>query len=513
MNKRVLIILVGFIALIGLSVGAWILFTQADAPAPSPTPPNIEGYEFPTSAEDVNWEDREIFKAGLTKSAAEILDELPQASSYYISLEIPQDLVPTIKGHQIVRYFNAEEEDLTEIYFRLFPNFQGGQMEVTNLSVEGSAMTASYESNGTALLMDLNDPLAPGDSVVVEMDFELGIPTEMGGNYGLFGYFEDVLVLDSFYPIIPAYDDSGWYKRFPQPNGDLTYNDASFYVVQVEAPADLVLASSGVIVNQEINDGVQTTLFACGPSRDFYLAGSREFVEINEQVGDTLVRVHTKPEYSVNQAYALDFALNAIQIFSEQVGPYPYTEFEIFSSTMMALGMEYPGITNIVVDEFIDGEILYGLPTAQMLESTLAHETGHMWFYNVVGNDQQNDPWVDEALVQYMTYIYYLDRYGDGSGYAESWNGRWGRVEYADIPIGMPAGGYVGAEYSAIVYGRGPLFFLELEEQYGLDMVMDAVRSYYQDNIWGMGYGEEIRAALEESCGCDLSAEFKEWVY
>lgn len=513
MDKRVLIILVSVIILIGLSVGAWILFTQADTPAPSPAPPDSGGYEFPASAEDVNWEDREIFKAGLTKSAAEILDELPQASSYFISLEIPPDLVSTITGHQIVRYFNNEGEDLTEIYFRLFPNFQGGAMTVSSLAVEGGAATPSYESNETALRVDLENPLEPGESLVIEMDFELGIPTDMGGNYGLFGYFEDVLVLDSFYPLIPAYDESGWYSAFPQYNGDLTYNDASFYVVQVEAPADLVLAASGVIVDQEINDGVQTTLFACGPSRDFYLAGSREFVEISQQVGDALVRVHTKPEYSVNQTYALDFALNAIRILNERLGPYPYTEFEIFSSPMMALGMEYPGITNIVVREFVDGEEINGLPTEAYLESTLAHETVHMWIYNVVGNDQQNEPWVDEALTQYLTYIYYLDRYGDGSGYAESWSGRWSRVEFADIPIGMPAGDYLGAEYGAIVYGRGPLFFLELEEQYGLDMVMDAVRSYYEDNIWGMGDGEEIRAALEASCGCDLSAEFEEWVY
>ncbi|RLC98128.1 MAG: hypothetical protein DRI46_11880 [Chloroflexi bacterium] len=511
MHKRVLIILVSATILIGLAVGAWILFTPADGPAPAP--PTSEGLEFPTSAEDINWENREIFKSGLAESAVWALDELPRANTYYISLEIPQDLGSNLKGHQIVRYFNAENEDLTEIYFRLFPNFQGGQMTVSDLAVEGGATTTSYESNDTALRVDLENPLEPGESLVVEMDFTLGIPTNMGGNYGLFGYFEDVLVLDSFYPIIPAYDETGWYKQFPRQNGDLTYNDASFYIIQVEAPADLVLASSGVIVNQEIKAGIQTSLIASGPSRDFYLAGSREFVEISEQVGDTLVRVHTRPEYSVNQAYALDFGVNAIQILSEQVGPYPYTEFEIISSPMLALGMEYPGITSIVVDEFVEGVSLYGLPTEQMLESTLAHETGHMWFYNVVGNDQQNDPWVDEALVQYLTYIYYLERYGDGSGYVDSWNSRWSRVDFADIAIGMNAGNYQGQEYGAIVYGRGPLFFLELEKQYGLNMVMDAVRSYYQDNIWGIGYCEEIRAALEESCGCDLSAVFEEWVY
>lgn len=508
MKQRGLLIAVSVLILIGVAAAAWY-FTAA-------LPPGAGGEDalaFPASAEEIDWENREVFKSGLVRSARSVLDELPQASVYYISLEIPPDLVSSIQGHQVVRYFNSEGVDLTEIYFRLFPNIQGGQMSVSNLTVEGVEIPPVYESQNSALRVDLEDPLQPGQSLVIEMDFEQIIPTDMGEHYGLYGYFEDVLVLDSPYPLIPAYDESGWYADTPQQNGDLTYNDASFYVVQVTAPADLTLMSSGVVIDQEISDATQTSLIASGPARDFYLAGSRAFVELNQQVGDVLVRVYTKPEYSVNQSYALDFALNAIKILNKRLGPYPYTEFEIFSSVMLALGMEYPGITNIVVSEFIDGEELYGAPTEVLLESTLAHETVHMWIYNVVGSDQQNQPWVDEALTQYLTYIYYLDRYGDGRGYAESWQGRWSRVEFADIPIGMPAGDYLGLEYGAIVYGRGPLFFLELEERYGQDMVMDAVKSYYQDNIWGIGSGEEIRAALEASCECDLSVEFEEWVY
>src|SRR6185437_581890 len=26
------------------------------------------------------------------------------------------------------------------------------------------------------------------------------------------------------------------------------------------------------------------------------------------------------------------------------------------------------------------------------------HETGHQWFYSLVGNDQARDPWLDESL-------------------------------------------------------------------------------------------------------------------
>jgi len=195
------------------------------------------------------------------------------------------------------------------------------------------------------------------------------------------------------------------------------------------------------------------------------------------------------------------------------VGDYPYTEFEVMSSPMRALGIEYPGMTSIVVDEFVAGGVMYGMPTRNMLESTLAHEVGHAWFYNTVGNDQQNEPWVDEALVQYMTYIYYLDKYGSGQGYIDSWIGRWNRVANADIPIGMPAGEYEDAEYGAIVYGRGPLFFLELEHELGLDTVMTAIENYYDTYLWQNASGEDLKAVFEETCECDLSTLFEEWVY
>lgn len=513
MNKRLILIIVAVLAVIGLGVGAWLFYGQTDTPAATAEPVTYSGYNFPASAKEIDWQDREIFKVGLVDSAVGALEDLSKASTYYISMEIASDLVSPIKGHQIVRFFNTEKQPLTEIYFRLYPNFQGGLIEVSHLTVDGGAMIPSLESADTSLRVDLKDPLQPGESLVMEMDFELSIPTEMGGNYGLYGYFEDVLVLDTFYPMIPAFDENGWASQTPQDNGDLTYTDASFYIVQIQAPADLVIASSGVAVDQQIKGDTQTTVFAGGPARDFYVAGSREFVEINEVVGETLVRVYTRPEYSTNQAYALDYATRAIGILSREVGPYPYSEFEVLSSPMRALGIEYPGITSIVVDEFVDGVELYGLPTAQMLESTLAHEAGHMWFYNAVGNDQQKQPWVDEALTQYMTYIYYLKRYGSGEGYVDSWRGRWSRVENADIPIGLPAGEYHGAEYSAIIYGRGPLFFYELEKKYGLDTVMAGVQNYYQDHLWQNGYTEDLRAALEDACDCDLSSEFDEWVY
>ena len=522
-NKKFKIIF-AVIVLIIIVLVWWMIIREPATPITIEEPVPQKEIGFPATPQEVNWDDREIFKSGLTEGAQGVLDELPQASTYYISLEIGEVISDDISGHQMVRYFNAENEPLEEVYFRLFPNWHGGQMTVSNLMVKGEDAAINLESKNTALRVDLPQALNPGESVVIEMDFTLGVPTEMDetvGNYGLYGYFEDVLLLNTSYPMIPAFDDeNGWYSGFPQPNGDHTYQDASFYVVQVTAPDDVVLASSGVSVDRQVDGDTQTVTFAAGPARDFYLAGSREFVELKETVGDLTVRVLTREEFDVHQGYALNIALEAIEILSQWVGDYPYTEFEIISAPMLALGIEYPGITHMNVSQFVAGGDINETPSEIYLESTTAHEVVHMWFYNAVGNDQQNDPWLDEALTQYFTYIYYLDNYGNGygEGYIESWYGRWSRVEKEEIPIGLPAGEYYseetrGLEYGAIVYGRGPIFFLELEQELGLDTLMAAIQNYYRDNLWGVAQPEDLLAALEDACGCDLDDMFNEWVY
>ncbi|MCG4735065.1 M1 family peptidase, partial [Casaltella massiliensis] len=34
------------------------------------------------------------------------------------------------------------------------------------------------------------------------------------------------------------------------------------------------------------------------------------------------------------------------------------------------------------------------------------------WWYSVVGNDEVNEPWLDEALTEYSTVLYFEKKYG-----------------------------------------------------------------------------------------------------
>ncbi|MCJ7622836.1 MAG: M1 family metallopeptidase [Anaerolineaceae bacterium] len=460
------------------------------------------------------WDDRSIFAGGLIPEEQFILDELPGATMYRIDMQIPDDLL-NIQGEEEVLYTNREDDTLDELYFRLFPNIEGGVAEVSNVTVDGEKVDISIESGDSALVVYLKDTLQPGEDVLVQLDFSLEIPREMGGNYGLFGYFDEVLVLDLFYPVIPVYDENGWYKDVPPHDGDISYFDASFYMVRVTAVEDLVLVASGVEVAREKDGDRQVVTYAAGPARDFYIAASEHFVSISEPMGDTIVNCYTFEEHREGQEIALSVALGAFSVYGERLGLYEYTEFDVISTPMLALGIEYPGATGITLDAFDPQAEIAGLPSQVILESTVAHEVGHHYFYNAVGNDQVREAWLDEAVVQYITALYYLDSYGESAyqSLRSSWLGRWDRVDRVEDPIGLHNSDYEEGHYSPIVYGRGPLFIETLASEMGQETFDAFLREYYQSHTWRIGTTEDFKNLAEEFCACDLTGLFEEWVY
>lgn len=481
--------------------------TPTSVPSPIPTPTALHPF-------DTAWDDRAIFRQGLIEAEQEVLDRLPSASVYHIDLQIPDDLL-FLKGHEEVRYTNREDEPLDKVYFRLFPNITGGKVAVSAVQVDSLDVQPVYEFYDSAIRVPLPTALQPGEQVVIEMDFEVEVAEEMAGSYGLFGYFDDILVLDEFYPVIPVYDDEGWNVEVPSPGGDVTYYDASFYLVRVTAPANLTVVASGIIVGSEQEADDQILTFAAGPARDFYLAASKNYTVTSETVGETTVNSYALPELTEGAELALQFATDALRSFNQRFGVYPHTEFDVASTPMQALGMEYPGLVGIALDLYDSDVEIRGIPARIMMESTVAHEVAHQWFYNAVGNDQVDEPWLDEAVVQYATGLYYVDTHGEGAArsYRSSWDNSWDSVDRVVIPIGMPVGAYTRKEYGPIVYGRGPLFVAALAKEMGQKLFDEFLRDYYQTHKWGIGTGDAFRQLAEQHCQCDLTALFEKWVY
>lgn len=469
---------------------------------------------LPASTLFINsWQDKTPFQAGLITEEVDVLDELLGATVYHMDLAISDDLT-SVSGRQEILYTNQEEFPLDAVYYHLFPNILGGHVEVSAVTVNEQPASTELLNQDSILRVPLESPLAPGGQVVIQLEFLVDVPTESGSNYGVFASLSGVAALAHFYPQVVVYDDAGWDIEIPSANADVTYGDSSFYLVRLSAPADLILMTSGIITDSQSENNQQLLTIASGPTRDFYIAGSRDYIVTTTTVGQTTVKSYGFPQFSERVEQARDYAAAALTSFSNRFGTYPFTEFEIGPTPNLALGVEYPGVVVLNSRIYDPDEAFGSTPSGFYLEGTTVHEVAHQWYYSIIGNDQPEEPWIDESLTQYATYLYFVDQYGlsGAEGYRQSFVTRWDTLGQEEIPIGMPAGNYEGSEYSAIVYGRGPLFFQALSETMGEETFNEFIRGYYQTYQWGIVTGPDLKNLAEIHCGCDLTPLFSAWV-
>jgi hypothetical protein len=491
-----------------LTFGLLVISCRFSSPTPSPT--------LPADADPLqsDWDDRSIFEGGLVESARPVLDELPGASVYHITFNI-SDAIYKITGTEEVRYTNAESIALNEVHFRLFPNILGGELQVTNLQADDEPVTPRYELANSLMIVPLPEALEPGQSLVIKMEFSLRVPQALESSYGMLAYYEDVLALAHAYPMVCVYDDEGWNEEIPAQYGDITYADASFFIVRVSAPKDLTLVSTGQRISSDEAGQFQRMVVASGPARDFFLAASPNYQEVTHKVGEVTIRNYASRDAAQGAQFTLDTAAAALEAFSQRYAPYPYSELDFVATPNLALGIEYPGAIALTTRIYEYGGEARGSAESAVLESTIAHEVGHQFFYNLVGNDQLDDPWLDEALAQFLTLQYYRDVYGGnaGQGFHDYLTGRWQKVGFEKIPIGLPVAAYQPKEFGPIVYGRGPLFLEALQEKMGAAAFDAFLREYTESLSWDIATPELFQSLAEKYCACDLDDLFEEWVY
>jgi hypothetical protein len=471
---------------------------------------------FPSPFE-VSWTDRSAFQAGLVSSAQGVLDRLPGATVYHLDVEIQDDLA-SLSGRAEILYTNCEEVPLTEVYFRLYPNAAGGEAAVRSVTVDGQDVEPVLESGGLDLRVPLPAPLPPGEAVEVGMEFEVKVPRNPGERYGLFSSFGGILSLDEAFPSIPVYDEKGWHLDPVLPAGDVAVCDTSLYLVRVSAPDRVLLVGAGVEVGREEVGGIQIVTFAAGPARDFYLAAGEDLVMVSRTVGETVIRSAAFDDGLPAAERVLDLAEAALATFGARLSPYPYTELDFVVNALLPGGsaMEYAGAVVLSRPLYDPNAFVWGsVPAPYALETDVVHETAHQWFFNVVGNDQVNEPWLDESLAQYATSLYFEDAYGPqgAQSYRRDWFRNWGRAGGQEIPIGLPVAAYAPGQYSPIVYGRGPLFLFDLSITMGGDVFAAFLQDYVTAFAWGIATTASFRALAETHCGCDLGPSFQAWVY
>jgi hypothetical protein len=429
-------------------------------------------------------------------------------SAITLELSVAPDLA-TVDGSLILRYVNQETVPVDRARFLEFPALVGGRMQITACSVDGVPVTMG---DGPVAAIPLPRALAPGETTRITLAWRTTVPRIDGG--GPLARQDGYASLAWCFPV-PVSARTG--VDLPAPYADWLCTDAMSWRVRVSLPAGMLLVAAGTETGRTGVEGRTVVDLALDPARDFYLAVGTTLVERTpRQVfgRGPVVRCFVPPGRGDVAAFAADVATRALGILARRFGPYPYESFTVLAAPLPALGIEFPGLTLIDDEVFTLTGAVSGTPARSVLEATLVHEIAHQWFYNLVGNDQAAEPWLDEAPAQYATMLYYAERHGGDAAdaYVDSWWSRWGRVERAPTPVGLPASAYSAKEYGAIVYGRGPLFLETLAASMGGRAFDSFLETYVERFAWRIATGTDFLATAEEACGCDLDALAAAWL-
>jgi hypothetical protein len=119
------------------------------------------------------------------------------------------------------------------------------------------------------------------------------------------------------------------------------------------------------------------------------------------------------------------------------------------------------------------------------LSYLVIHEVAHQWFYALVGNDQLYSPWMDEALVSWLSLQFFR------ANYPSLFPGLW-QTRITSLMAGLPAAERAKpvntsiydyndeANYFGVVYRKGAQFFEDLYQAMGEQDFFTALRNYVE---------------------------------
>lgn len=438
------------------------------------------------------------------------LEEMP-AYAFDLALDPAQS---TIGGRMSLTFPNQTGFTVTELPLRLYPNadyYDEGGAEVSSIAVDGIPVEPRYDDSGTVLFVDLPEPLARGDSVTVELEYETVVPRNATGSFGILNHdiASDQFVLSDWYPVVAGWDETGWRIEPPTEQGDPTFPMTSIYDATLSLPDGYQVVASGDVEQLENRD----VRIVSGPVRDFALVVAGGLETQTAEVGDTVVRVHASPANAQNAAHVLETATTALEFYDNAFGPYPFDELDIVETPLsLAYGVSWSGLLFINRDQFSRSP-----DDLSALDFTLFHELGHQWWGGTVGANSNDHTFMVEGLTNATAllaqaaiqgpqaaanslyawvvtpYLNLLDGTGDGIP----------DVSIFDQPAAAPL--------STLAYGKGALGFLAIRDQIGADAFIDGLARYAEAFRLGIAEPEDLLAAFETASGQELDDLWSLW--
>ena len=354
------------------------------------------------------------------------------------------------------------------------------------LTVDGQPVATRW-TTGTNLRVGLGRRVAPGETITLQFPFRLSVGSAGGAFTARLSRDAGVISFGQWLPMIsPELDSYGV--------GDPRITRSAQRIrmeLRTTRPLPRDAVACAGLRHAPATSGTRWTCEVAN-ARDFAFVVNPRFRVTRRTVDGIALRVYTE---TVAGQRTADLAASGLTRLRRLYGPYPWPDLVLAEvGAFGGFSMEYPAMIHLTRQKVVDPYVLY-------------HEVAHQWFYAQLGNDQQREPWLDEAFADFSARRM--------MGTSEN--------QCSDRPVdspvfAWPAGRTTGGDwlscdgYFHAVFYRGTEFLNAIRSAMGDDAFFAALRQHIDANRFGMTTTRRLLAHLQASTDADLAPIFARYL-
>ena len=299
------------------------------------------------------------------------------------------------------------------------------------------------------------------------------------------------------------------------PTVDHPYEKASSEFI-VTAPSKYSVISNGLKLEESvIGNGMKLTHWkqSVPISNWLYVLGVAEFAiqYVDEFDGKS---IQTWVYHQDREPGFYDFAVptkQALQFYSDKVGPFAYEKLANIQSNSVGGGMEAASAI-LYGDNSVTGE------RTTRWRNVIVHEVAHQWFGNCVTESDWDDVWLSEGFATYFTLLFIEDAYGKEEFITML---KESRTSIKDFFVENPAYRIVHDNLNDMskvttypgTYLKGAWVLHMLRHKIGDDNFWRGFQNYYNKYYNSHATTALFKKEMEEVSEQDLDPFFTQWLY
>ncbi len=394
--------------------------------------------------------------------------------------------------------------------------FDAAGLAFKKVTLDPSGMELKYRTAGDRVIVTLDKAYAPADTVSVRLIYTATRPKK-----GV--YFNDLLTEDG-QEVHPAQiytqgepdEHRHWFPSFDFPSDKATTEQ----IITTEK-SNTVIANGELLSQKENADGTMTWHYKMPVPHAVYLVSFiiGKYAKVEEKYRDISLSYYVYPgrEDIVPKAYGNTKEM--MQVFEDLTGvAYPFNKYD---QTMVS-AFNFGGMENITATTMADTEIFAANVSFLQgnVEDLVSHELAHSWFGNLVTCRNWAELWLNEGFATFMEAAWREKKYGRKDymrQVLEDANSFMTQDAVLPNSHGLfnRTANNVSAlfDHAGVTYNKGGAVVHTLREQIGDEAFWKAINTYLTRHRLGSVESTDLKKAMEETAGQDLTWFFDQWVY